>query len=519
MPDSPMSPLLFLDRAASAFANKIAIIDGDQHFTYRDFCRRAHRLAGMLVDSNIRPGDRVAALCTNSHIMLEMHNGVPMAGAVLVPLNTRLSVEEMTYIVEHSGAKLLVATQDLAETAESVCRHTRVVLLLAGSAGSEYEERLSSSQSSVVDLRDEYSLLAINYTSGSTGRPKGVMYCHRGAYLQSLAMAYHARLNLGSYYLWTLPMFHCNGWCFTWAVTAAGATHVCQRRTNPIETWQRICTGAVTHMSGAPTLLMAINEAADTLIDQRPDRPIEVQIGGAPPSPVLLERLARLKMKVTHLYGLTETYGPAFVNELQPEWSGKSIAEQCRLNARQGIGNVVTEAVSVVDAEGREVPADGETLGEIVLRGNNVMLGYYRDEEATRTAQINGWFRTGDLGVRYPDGYIELKDRAKDLIITGGENIASVEIERVLVQHPAVLEAAVVGRPHEYWGEVPVAFVTLRTGIPATETELINFVRSRLAHFKAPKEIRFEEIPKTSTGKLQKHRLRARLIASALRTE
>ena len=511
MPDTiPLSPVVFLDRAAAVFVDRNAIIDGDRRFTYREFQDRAHRLAGLLVDSGIRPGDRVAAICTNSHVMLEMHNGVPMAGAVLVPVNIRLSVPEMAFIVEHSGARLLVATEELVEEAESVSERTGVRLLAAGSRASEYEEGLARSACNAVASIDETSLLAINYTSGSTGRPKGVMYSHRGAYLQSLAIAYHARLGLDSSYLWTLPMFHCNGWCFTWAVTAAGGTHICERRIDPAGIWLTICKGGVTHLSGAPTLLTMIAEAANRMSGHRPARLVHVGTGGAPPSPALLARLASLNLNVTHLYGLTETYGPAVVNEWQPEWREKSEAEQSRLNARQGIGNIVTERASVLGSDGREVPADGQTLGEIVIRGNNVMLGYYRDEEMTRSAEMNGWFRTGDLGVRHPDGYIELRDRAKDIIITGGENVASVEIERVLVEHPAVLEAAVIGRADSYWGEVPVAFVVLRQGVTATETELIDFVRGRIAHFKAPKEIRFEELPKTSTGKVQKHVLRER---------
>src|ERR1700730_14417227 len=511
MPDTvPLSPVLFLDRAASVFVDRKAIIDGDRKFTYREFGERAHRLAGLLCDAGIRPGDRVAAICTNSHVMLEMHNGVPLAGAVLVPVNTRLSVAEMAYIVEHSGARLLIATQEHAEEAETVSQRTGVTLLAAGSPDSEYEQRLAASRCKLVAPTDESSLLAINYTSGSTGRPRGVMYSHRGAYLQSLAVAYHARLGLDSSYLWTLPMFHCNGWCFTWAVTAAGGTHICQRRIDPAKIWLTMCNGGVTHMSGAPTVLTMIAEAADSMRDHKPPRLIHVDTGGAPPSPALLARLANLNMRVTHLYGLTETYGPAVVNEWHPEWSEKPVAEQWRLNARQGIGNIVTQLVTVFDSGGQEVPSDGKTLGEIVIRGNNVMMGYYRDEEATRSAELNGCFRTGDLGVRHPDGSLELRDRAKDIIIIGGESVSSVEIERVLVEHPAVLEAAVIGRADSYWGEVPVAFVGLKPGWTATEAELIDFVRCRIAHFKAPKRIRFEELPKTSTGKVQKHVLRAR---------
>ena len=513
--DVPLSPPLFLERAASVFAQRTAIIDGERQFTYRQFGDRVHRLAGVLADSGIQPGDRVAALCVNSHLMLELHNGVPMAGAVLVPMNIRLSAGELTYIVEHSGARLLIATGELADAAGTIADHTGVRLILGGGPNSEYEQLLASAPPHSVPCSDEKGLLAINYTSGSTGRPKGVMYSHRGAYLQALAMAHHTRMGLGSAYLWTLPMFHCDGWCFTWGVTAAGATHVCLRKADPAQAWSMICDRGITHLSGAPTVLTMIAEAAAATPERRPSRTIQAQTGGAPPSPALLARLAKLNINVTHLYGLTESYGPAVICEWQPEWSAESPERQARLNARQGIGNVVTGGIDVFDLEGRPVPWDGETMGEIVLRGNNTMIGYYRDDEATRAATVHGWFRTGDLGVRHPDGYVELRDRAKDIIITGGENVASVEVERVLVEHPAVLEAAIVGRSDDKWGEIPVAFVVLRQGQSSTAAELIEFVRSRIAHFKAPKEIRFEELPKTSTGKIQKQVLRERAASSA----
>jgi len=508
--ESPLSPALFLERNASVFAHRTAIIDGEQRFTYGEFGDRAHRLAGLLADAGIQPGERVATLCVNSHVMLELHNGVPMAGAVLVPMNIRLSAGELAYIVEHSGARLLIATEELSDAARKIAESAGVRLVLGGSPDTEYEQLLARARPHSVPCADEKGLLAINYTSGSTGRPKGVMYSYRGAYLQALAMAHHTRMGLASAYLWTLPMFHCDGWCFTWGVTAAGATHVCLRRADPALAWAMICDRGITHLSGAPTVLTMIAEAAAAAPDRRPSRPIQANTGGAPPSPALLARLAKLNINVTHLYGLTESYGPAVICEWQPEWSAESPEQQARLNARQGIGNVISGGIDVFDTDGRPVPWDGATMGEIVLRGNNTMIGYYRDEQATRAATINGWFRTGDLGVRYPDGYVELRDRAKDIIITGGENVASVEVERVLVEHPAVLEAAIVGRSDNKWGEIPVAFVVLRQGKSATAAELIEFVRSRIAHFKAPKEIRFEELPKTSTGKIQKHVLRER---------
>lgn len=506
----PLSPVHFLERAARVFADRTAILDGDKHFTYREFGDRAHRLAALLLGAGVQPGDRIAALCTNSHVMLEMHNGVPMAGCALVPINIRLSPQEMASILEISGARILIATHEFANAARALAATSGARLILAGGESSEYEQLLRESKPARVEPMNEMSLLAINFTSGSTGRPKGVMYTHRGAYLQALAMAFHSRLGLDSRYLWTLPMFHCNGWCFTWAVTAAGAVHVCQRQINPAAVWSAICSGTVSHLCAAPTVLTMIAEAAAVAGDGKVEHPLHALTGGAPPTPALLTRLSALNLHVTHLYGLTETYGPSVINEWQPEWNAQSENEKARLNARQGVGNVVTNEIRVIDAAGNDVPADGETLGEIVIRGNNVTIGYYRDEDATRAADANGFFRTGDLGVRFPDGYIELRDRAKDIIITGGENVASVEVEKALSEHPAVLEAVVVGRPDERWGEIPVAFVVLKRGMSATKEELIEFVCGRIARFKAPREILFEELPKTSTGKIQKYILRRR---------
>jgi fatty-acyl-CoA synthase len=506
----PLNPTNFLDRAANIFTARTAVVDGARRFTYGEFGDRSRRLAGLLRGAGAAPGDRIAALCTNSHVMLEMHNGVPMAGCALVPMNIRLAHQELAYILENSGARILIATHEFAETAQKLASATGVRLILAGDETSEYETLLRSSAPLPTEPVDEMSLLAINYTSGSTGRPKGVMYTHRGAYLQALAMAFHSRMGLESSYLWTLPMFHCNGWCFPWAVTAAGAIHVCLRQMDPATVWSAICGGSVTHLCAAPTVLTMIAEAAAASGEGKINLPVHAFTGGAPPAPALLARLAELNLRVTHLYGLTETYGPSVINEWQPEWGACSEKEKARLNARQGVRNVVTHEIRVLDANGDDVPADGATLGEIAIRGNNVTIGYYRDEEATRAADAGGWLRTGDLGVRFPDGYIELRDRSKDIIITGGENVASVEVEKVLAEHPAVLEAAVVARPDERWGEIPVAFVALRRGMSATKDELIEFVGGRIARFKAPREIFFEDLPKTSTGKIQKYILRRR---------
>lgn len=481
--------------------------------TYAELFDRACRLAGALIDLGVRPGDRVAALCVNSHVMLELHHGVPLAGAVLVPTNIRLSVDELAYIVGHSGSRVLVATSELAPQAWQlalVIPGLRIVL--AGESDiDEYEEMLASATVRTVACADERDVLAINYTSGTTARPKGVMYHHRGAYLQALAMAYHARLVADSRYLWTLPMFHCDGWCFPWAVTAAGATHVCLRAIDPAEIWHLIRTEGITHYSAAPTVLTLIANAPAAEQGPLPRHTVRVDTGGAPPSPTLLERMSELRMEVNHLYGLTETFGPVCVNEWQPEWNELPLKRRATLGARQGVGNIIADRIRVIDERGEDVPADAVTMGELVVRGNDVMLGYYQDDEATEASTLDGWLRTGDLGVMYPDGYVEIRDRGKDIIISGGENIASVEVERVLDSHRAVLESAVVAKPDDKWGEVPVAFVTLRDNYEVDERDLIRYVRERTAHFKVPRQIVFTELPKTSTGKIQKARLRAAL--------
>ena len=424
-----LTPTAFLDRAAHAFAARDAIVDGERRFTYAEFGARSRRLAGGLHELGVEPGDRVAVLATNSHVMLECHHGVPYAGAVLVPLNTRLSVDEIVHIVEHSGARLLIATRELVEQARAVAERLDIELV---EEGERYESLVADSPQRVVPVTDERGLLAINYTSGTTGRPKGVMYHHRGANLQALAMAFHVRLEPASRYLWTLPMFHCDGWCFPWAVTAAGGLHVCLRVIDAEEIWRLIRTEGVTHYCAAPTVLTMIAHAEAAQDGPAPER-VTVATGGAPPSPTLLAQMNDLGMSVTHLYGLTETYGPAAVNDWHPEWDHLDAGEQSRLKARQGVGNVIAQRLRVLDEQtGAEVPSDGETMGELVLRGNDVMLGYYRDPEATAEVDADGWFRTGDLAERSADGYYTLRGRSGDLIISGGFNIYPREIEEVL---------------------------------------------------------------------------------------
>ncbi|WP_370591507.1 acyl--CoA ligase family protein [Saccharopolyspora montiporae] len=501
-----LSPVSFLQRAAEVFADRPAVVDGADVRSYAEFWDRAQRMAGALVARGIQPGDRVAVLAPNSPVLLEAHYGVPLAGAVLVALNTRLSAAEIGYILQHSGSRLLLVDDALTELAERALGELGADAPEAVGAD-RFERELRGAEPHRHEITDERGLLSLNYTSGTTGRPKGVMYHHRGAYLQALAMAYHAQLDTSARYLWTLPMFHTNGWCFPWAVTAAGAVHQCLRAVDPAEIWRAVHEDGVTHFCAAPTVLTGLTEHPAAA---RPQQVVRVFAGGAPPWPALLERTGELGLDVRHLYGLTETFGPAVVCEVQPEWASRAPDERARLIARQGIANVIAEPVRVADPEGRDVPADGETAGELLLRGNDVMLGYYRDEEATAAATLDGWFRSGDLAVRHPDGYVEIRDRLKDVIISGGENIASVEVENALTAHPDVLEAAVVGVPDEKWGEVPVAHVALRSGARTTEQELIDHVRERIARFKAPRYVVFGDLPKTSTGKLRKNVLRQR---------
>ena len=509
----PLTPTAFLRRSAAVFADRIAVIDGEYRYTYAKFLERALRLAGALRTLGVASGARVAVLAPNTHVLLEAHYGVPFAGAVLVALNQRLTASDLAYVIRHSEALVLIYDHEFETVARDIAREVGGALKLVRAGGAdEYEKLLADAAPHSEPVADERGMLSINYTSGTTGKPKGVTYHHRGAYLQALAMAAHMRLDCDSVYLWTLPMFHCNGWCFTWGVTAAGATHLCLRKVDPALIWRHLRESNVTHLSAAPTVLIMLAWAQEAALG-KPQRAVRVATGGAPPTPALLTRMAELGMEVTHLYGLTETFGPAAICEWRADWSKLAANEQAQIKARQGVGNVISESLRVVDAAGSDVPADGVTLGEIALRGNNVMLGYYRDDEATRRAAPDGWFRTGDLGVMHSDRYIEIKDRAKDIILSGGENIASVEVERALSAHAAVLEAAVVAAPDPKWGEVPVAFVTLKPGATTSEAHLIAHARTVLAHFKTPKKILFGELPKNATGKIQKFVLRERAKA------
>jgi fatty-acyl-CoA synthase len=501
-----LTPTAFLVRAAAVYADSPAVVDGEFRCSYAELYDRAQRCAGLLVASGVQPGDRVAVLCPNTHVLLESHYGVPFAGAVLVAMNTRLAPSEIAYIIDHCGARAVVVDDEYEPQLRSALALTDAAPVVI--TATEYDSRLPESESLRREVTDERSLLSLNYTSGTTGRPKGVMYHHRGAYLQAIAMAFHAGLTPDSTYLWTLPMFHTNGWCFPWAVTAAGAVHHCLRKIDPAQIWSACSTSGVTHFCAAPTVLtmLADHPDAHTL-----DTAVRVFCGGAPPWPALLTRMSLLGFDIQHLYGLTETFGPAVICETPEKWASLPDDQRALLVARQGIANIVSEPVRVIDASGNDVPPDATTMGEIALRGNNVMLGYYHDDVATAAATVDGnWFRTGDLGVLHPDGYIELRDRAKDVIISGGENITSIEVENALTAHPDVLEAAVVGKSDQKWGEIPIAFVSKRTGSELTESELVDFVRGRIARFKAPRSITFGDLPKTSTGKLQKNVLRSR---------
>ena len=509
----PLTPTAFLKRSATVFGDRVAVIDGELKFTYAQLYRRALQFAGALRALGITDGARAAVLAPNTHMLLEAHYGVPLAGAVLVALNQRLTARDLAYAIRHSAARVLIYDHEFEAVARDIANATgpHLTLIRAGGAD-DYEPWLAAAAPHAEPVADERGMLSINYTSGTTGQPKGVMYHHRGAYLQALAMVAHLRLDCASTYLWTLPMFHCNGWCFTWGVTAAGATHLCLRKLDPELIWRHLRESGVTHFCAAPTVLIMI-AWADAASHGKLARIVHAATGGAPPTPAILLRMAELGIDVTHLYGLTETFGPAVVCEWRPEWSSLPLAQQGQIKARQGVGNVIAEELRIVDAHGRDVPADATTIGEIALRGNNVMLGYYLDDEATRRAAPDGWFRTGDLGVMHADRYVEIKDRSKDIIVSGGENIASLEVECALAAHAAVMEVAVVAGPDPKWGEVPVAYVTLKPGAVATAAELIAHARAMLAHFKAPKKIVFGDLPKNPTGKIQKFVLRDRAKA------
>jgi fatty-acyl-CoA synthase len=512
-----LTPLWLCERSGMVFPNKTAVVYGDRRYTYGEFAARVNRLASALRGAGLEKGDRVAFLCPNIPPMLEAHFGVPLAGGILVTINVRLSPDEISYILEHSGATFLFVDTELAHLISTRPPSLQHVVNIVDTVptrtlpGPTYEEFLEGGKPDRLSwlLENENETISINYTSGTTGRPKGVMYTHRGAYLKALGIGLHLRLSDDSAYLWTLPMFHCNGWGFPWGVTAVAGTHVCLRKIDPALVWRLIEQEGVTHFCAAPTVLISlVNHPLSR--DVKLKRKLTVAAGGSPPSPTIINEMAALGADVVHIYGLTETYAPYTICEEQPGYSDLSLAEQARFKARQGVPLIVSDLVRVVDEEMRDVPADGQTMGEVVMRGNNVTKGYFKQPEATAEAFRGGWFHSGDLAVMHPDGYIELRDRKKDIIISGGENISTIEVEQVVDQHPAVLEVAVIAIPDPTWGEVPKAFVTLKPGQSATAEEIIAFCRQRMAHFKCPKAVEFGDLPKTSTGKIQKYVLRER---------
>jgi len=508
---SELNPVDFLHRAAYLYPDKVAVVDGGRRYSYSELAERSWRLANALRAAGLQKGDRVATLLFNSSAMLEAHFGVPAAGGILVAVNHRLASAEIGYILAHSGARYLLLDTGLEELAAPLDLAGVAVIRCAstGGPGDPYEELLAGASPArpASWLKHEEETISINYTSGTTGRPKGVQYTYRGAYLNALGEVIHAGLGADSVYLWTLPMFHCNGWCFPWAVTAVAARHVTMRAVDPELAWELIDSEGVTHYNGAPTVqLMILNHPRA----HRLERPVTAMVAAAPPSPTLFARMSELNFRVVHVYGLTETYGPITVCPEQEAWRELPLEQRAKYLARQGQAYISADLVRVVDEQMNDVAQDGQAMGEVIMRGNNVMSGYYQDQAATSKAFAGGWFHSGDLAVWHPDGNIELRDRGKDVIISGGENISSIEVEQTIAAHPAVLECAVIGVPHAHWGERPKAFVTLNGTATATPQEIIAFCRERLAHYKCPDTVEFGPLPKTSTGKIQKFVLRDR---------
>jgi fatty-acyl-CoA synthase len=505
-----LDPLAFLARSAALHPDRTAVVHGALRRTYEELDARVNRLASALRGRGLRPRDRVAVLSPNAPALLEAHFGVPAAGGVLVAINARLSLPEVRAILEHSGARTLLVDAELASVVADLPDGLDVVRIDdTGAPDDPYEQLLAEGDPAAAPrtLEDEDEPISINYTSGTTGAPKGVVYTHRGAYLNALGEVIEAQLGRRPVYLWTLPMFHCNGWCFPWAVAAAGGTQVCLRAVEPGAIWRLLRDEGVTHYCGSPTVQIGLVNHPDAA---PLERPVTALVAAAPPSPTLLARLAELNIDVVHVYGLTETYGPHTVATPRDGWDDLPPDERARLLARQGQGYTVADLVRVVDDDMRDVPRDGATMGEVVMRGNNVMAGYFAAPDTTAHAFRGGWFHSGDLAVWHPDDAIELRDRGKDIIISGGENISTIEVEQAVCRHPDVLECAVVSMPHERWGERPKAFVALKDGAALSERELIDFCRGQIAHFKCPDAVEFGPLPKTSTGKVQKFALRER---------
>jgi len=520
--ETPLTPLEFARRARKLYPERVAVIDGDRNWTYAQFLDRCDRWSAVLQKLGVRPGDRVAYLSPNSSAQLESFYAVPQIAAVLVPLNYRLTADDFVYLINHSGSRIVCVDGDYLGTIDSIrsslpnVQHF-VALNGKGKDWLNYESLIEASSAEFTrpEIR-ETDLLTINYTSGTTARPKGVMITHRNAWMNSIGTLVHESMTCADRYLWTLPMFHANGWTFVWTVTAVGATHVVLRKVEPRAVFELMTTLQITTLSAAPTVLISLANAPEDLHRLAP-RGIRVFTAGAPPAASTIQRLEEeLGWTIIHVYGLTETAPFITVCERRAEHARLPISERAAIKARQGVELITSGEVRVVDTDGHDVPRDGTTEGEIVSRGNVIMAGYYNDPQATEQALRGGWFHSGDVAVVHSDGYIEIRDRLKDVIISGGENISSVEVEGVLLRHPAVHEVAIVGLPHERWGEAPHAFVVLKNAAHADERELCDFARANLAHFKAPHGVTFvHELPKTATGKIQKYILRARQPAIA----
>jgi fatty-acyl-CoA synthase len=513
--ETPLTPLDFARRTRRLHGDREAVVDGDLRLSYAQFFDRCDRWSAALQGLGVQPGDRVATIAPNTHAQLASFYGVPQIGAVLVPINYRLSADDFTYILNHSGASVLCVDRDYLDTVDGIrdqlpgIKHF-VAFEDARDGWLDYEAAIAAEDPDFTRPEiGERDLLTINYTSGTTARPKGVMITHRNAAMNSIGTLLHLPMAVGERYLWTLPMFHANGWTYTWTVTAAAATHVCLRKVDPGEVFELIRRERVGSLCAAPTVLISLANAPAEVRGQVPSG-VRVVTAGAPPAAATIERLEeQFGWEVTQVYGLTETAPFITVCAPLPEHEKLSPAERAVQKARTGVELITSGELRVVTPDGAEVPADGETLGEIVVRGNVVMDGYYHDPEATERAMGDGWFHTGDAAVVHPDGYVEIRDRIKDVIISGGENISSIEVEGTLLRHPAIQEAALVGLPDEKWGETPHAFVVLKDGQSATEAEIIAFTRDRLAHFKAPRGVTFvPQLPKTATGKIQKFVLR-----------
>jgi fatty-acyl-CoA synthase len=514
--ETPLTPLDFARRARKLYGERDAVIDGEMRWTYARFLDRCDRWSSALQQLGVRQGDRVAYLAPNTHAQLESFYAVPQIGAVLVPLNYRLTANDFVYLINHSGARVVCAHADYLAAVDSIRSQLPAVehfVALEGECAGwlAYESLVEQAQSKFDRPEiSEHDLLTINYTSGTTSRPKGVMITHRNAYMNTVGTLVHQHMSCADRYLWTLPMFHANGWTFVWTVTAAGATHVCLRKVEPRAVFELMTKERITMLCAAPTVLISLANAPEDLRRAAP-RGIRVVTAGAPPAASTIQRLEdELGWTITQVYGLTETAPFITVCEPRPEHTGLPSEERAKIKARQGVELITSGELRVVDDDGNEVPRDGATQGEIVARGNVIMAGYYNDPEATEQVMRGGWFHTGDAAVVHPDGYAEIRDRLKDVIISGGENISSVEVEGVLLRHPSVQEVAIVGLPDERWGEAPHAFVVLKNEAIATEAELREFARANLAHFKAPHTVTFvRELPKTATGKIQKYVLRS----------